>query len=355
MSNIIDPVSGAPFGRIIGAGGATVQAQIRYLVECQTPDGAVTVDAPLSAGLPEGSCFAVEDTGADASTNNITINGNGTNIDGAATLVLSDDAALCVLVLDDGEWRQTEPQRVVPGRAQANPWTRAAEESGGGGGGPIALAGDVTGTTAASVVDAIQGVVITGVAGAGDVLTATAANAAEWQAPGGGGDALPNLLLSIAQGAKACGTVTAANETHGYRFINYAPMTVSGVRIFTGSAGIGKTFKCQLWDLAGSAIATASHVGVANNAIVDVLFAAPVAIPAITTSGTFHMVSVWAGAYSVFLNAAPGTVWPPVAAWPFSIARDVLFKVFSWAGPDAWPGTAITSELYAFEPIMVRT
>lgn len=69
------------------------------------------------------------------------------------------------------------------------------------------LAGDVSGDAGSNVVDSIQGVVITGTPGVGDVLTATAVDAAEW-APGGGATTLLDLDFTAQSSETISSTTT---------------------------------------------------------------------------------------------------------------------------------------------------
>ena len=112
-------------------GGASTLAVPSSLVEAQTVSGAVGVLAPLAAGLPEGTCFAVQDSSAMAGINPITIGGNGTLIDGAASLVLSTNAEIAVLVLDSGQWRRLVPERSFSSSDKT--FDRTTELSGGSG------------------------------------------------------------------------------------------------------------------------------------------------------------------------------------------------------------------------------
>ena len=155
MSTLVNPTEDAPLlASIVAPGLASTLARPGYLVQCGTSAGAVGVTCPISVGLPEGTCVAVEDTDGDADTNPITIAGNGSLIDGAASLVLSTSAAVAVLVLDGGQWRRATPERLVPGTLGT--YERIAEQSGTGAA-VVAMAGDVTGTSAASVVSTING------------------------------------------------------------------------------------------------------------------------------------------------------------------------------------------------------
>ena len=69
---------------------------------------AVNVAAPssivLPIGAPIGTVFIVKDTSGDASTNNITVTGPGSTIDGAASYVINIDYASVTLVQTSTEW-----------------------------------------------------------------------------------------------------------------------------------------------------------------------------------------------------------------------------------------------------------
>jgi hypothetical protein len=190
MSDLINPVTSGEFRqRIQAAGGATTQAILGSLVQAATATGAVTVLLPLAGPLPQGTCVAVEDADGNASTNPVTINGNGTPIDGAATLVLSTNGAIAALVLDGAQWTRVSVERSFSSSDKTfERWSEAAAV-------PFdpTMGGDVTGLASAATVVAIQGIAVNPAAPvAGQVLTATGPGAAAWAtpAPSGGGSAI---------------------------------------------------------------------------------------------------------------------------------------------------------------------
>lgn len=97
--------------------------------------GPATIDAPPTPG--QGTVFAVRDGGGAASTNVITIDGNGRLIDGAATCVLDVDNVEAVFVLDAGQWRRSLVPRTFDfaGEGQSAPMFRMADVAASGGGG----------------------------------------------------------------------------------------------------------------------------------------------------------------------------------------------------------------------------
>lgn len=68
-----------------------------------TSGGAITITLPLTP--TDGTFFYIKDKG-NAGTNNITINGNGKNIDGAATTVINinDDYTEVLYCSTSDEW-----------------------------------------------------------------------------------------------------------------------------------------------------------------------------------------------------------------------------------------------------------
>ncbi len=78
--------------------------------QVRTALGAVTVLLPSSAG--DGGACAVSDVDGLASTNPITVDGNGRLIDGAATTTVDIAGGDAVFVLDGGAWRRVLPSRV---------------------------------------------------------------------------------------------------------------------------------------------------------------------------------------------------------------------------------------------------
>lgn len=130
-STIINPVDGLPFGVEVRArGGSATLAADDALMLCQTQAGAVTVTMPPAP--VEGSCVAVVDAGANAATNAITVNGNGNNIDGAATLVLNTSGIVAAFVYDAGQWRRVAVQRDYPQIPPPAQFSRSSELGAGG-------------------------------------------------------------------------------------------------------------------------------------------------------------------------------------------------------------------------------
>lgn len=116
MSNVVNPGTGALFPRTVALGGATTAAKVGSMSVCGTTAGAVTVQRPASR--TEGSIFAVFDGDGNSATNNITVDGNGDLIDGAATVIISQASATAVFLFDGGQWRRQTPRRAVAGMTQ---------------------------------------------------------------------------------------------------------------------------------------------------------------------------------------------------------------------------------------------
>jgi hypothetical protein len=165
------------------------------------------------------------------------------------------------------------------------------------------------------------------------------------------GTSSTQLLLSPVDGALTCSSTAAVNETHGFRFFNYRPMTVAGVRLFSGASGSGKTFKVQLWNAAGTSLANASAVSSANNEDLTILFASPVAIGAMTSATDYYQISTFTSSYCAYLVGAMASNWPASTAAPFIIAPNLLFKTWTYITGDACPTSVITTECYPIEPV----
>lgn len=75
-----------------------------YCIACN-PAGPITVTAPASPSL--GRAFQVVDANGSSVTNNITINGNGKNINGSASFVISKAYAAYTLTYTGVEWSVT--------------------------------------------------------------------------------------------------------------------------------------------------------------------------------------------------------------------------------------------------------
>lgn len=94
----------------------------------------VATTAPTTVLLPplagEGECCIVEDLSGSAGTNNITVDGNGDTIDGAATLVLNDNDEIAALVFDEGEWKRVTPMRLFEASSNPVPFSRTTDLAG---------------------------------------------------------------------------------------------------------------------------------------------------------------------------------------------------------------------------------
>lgn len=108
MSYVVDPVTLDPFPQQTVTTGQEVLPG--FCARVSTTGGAVTVLAPEPTA--ERVAFMVQDLDGNAAINPITIDGNSSLIDGAATLVLSTNNEIAVLVYDDGQWRRLLTPRV---------------------------------------------------------------------------------------------------------------------------------------------------------------------------------------------------------------------------------------------------
>lgn len=71
---------------------------------CNTAGGAFTVTLPVISTVPAGRVFVVADSGGVAGTNNLTISGNGSNINGSASLVLYNNYAAVMVQSTGTQW-----------------------------------------------------------------------------------------------------------------------------------------------------------------------------------------------------------------------------------------------------------
>ncbi len=107
-TGIIKTVAGSELGDannlydITGITSATLTTA-EYVVLVQTSGATQTVTLPASP--VNGQAYKLKDKG-NALTNNITVNGNGNNIDGASTATINTDYGALELVysLSDVEW-----------------------------------------------------------------------------------------------------------------------------------------------------------------------------------------------------------------------------------------------------------
>jgi len=79
-----------------------VQAGDYVITVNKTVAGAITIALPLTPGTSRS--IIVKDGKGDAATNNITIDGNGKTIDGAATYVLATDYQALEIIYNGTEW-----------------------------------------------------------------------------------------------------------------------------------------------------------------------------------------------------------------------------------------------------------
>ena len=112
MSTILlNPVTAEPFGqRIVSVTGTACELGDETRV--RTNVAALTVLAPASS---QDAVFAVSDYDGTASTNPITVDGNGALIDGTSTLLLSSDGESAVFLFDRGQWRRLIEERAIEG------------------------------------------------------------------------------------------------------------------------------------------------------------------------------------------------------------------------------------------------
>jgi hypothetical protein len=99
-------------------------AVLNGLSSVRTSIGPTTLLAPVAND--DGSAFLVEDADGSASTNPITLHGNGRLIDGAVSIVLDVPRVAAAFVLDGGEWRRVEVLRAFDDDIPVASVTRAA-------------------------------------------------------------------------------------------------------------------------------------------------------------------------------------------------------------------------------------
>lgn len=87
---------------VIAAGTYVVVAADSVVIMNKTVGAASAVTLPASPNT--GRVIIVKDGKGDAAANNITISGNGKNIDGAATLVISTNFGVSRLVYNSAQW-----------------------------------------------------------------------------------------------------------------------------------------------------------------------------------------------------------------------------------------------------------
>ncbi len=125
---VLNPQTSAPFSLKEAPAGATTAIGDNQIALARTTGGTVTVQLPAPASLVVGQCFGVVDEDRNAATNNITVSGNGTNIDGAATYTQQSAGAACAYVYDGNQFRRVAVRRKFIGSPEV---LELNEDSGG--------------------------------------------------------------------------------------------------------------------------------------------------------------------------------------------------------------------------------
>ena len=73
-----------------------------YAVMANSTGGSFTVTLPAAPAV--GQAYKIKDSGLDALSNNITIDGNGNNIDGVGTATINTDGGALEVVWDGTQW-----------------------------------------------------------------------------------------------------------------------------------------------------------------------------------------------------------------------------------------------------------
>jgi len=115
MSVLLNPATDVPFPELAAPGGVTTRVSLGAIALCGTTAGAVTVQRP--SPRVQGSVFAVVDADGAASTNPITVDGDGDLLDGAATVQITEPYQSVIYVYDLGAWRRIVGRRRVDGVA----------------------------------------------------------------------------------------------------------------------------------------------------------------------------------------------------------------------------------------------
>lgn len=140
---VMNPVTETPFSELNARVGTTtlIAGQI---ANARTLTGAVTAKGPAAPAVKDA--FAVVDIDGNADVNPITIDGNGTTIDGAATATMDHPFGAAVFCFDGDQWRRLLERRTFDGSGL-----------------PLELACDAVGLTSAAVAAAIAAAVAAGV------------------------------------------------------------------------------------------------------------------------------------------------------------------------------------------------
>lgn len=115
LNPFIDPTTEKLFAIVPKSTAGAVTARGGDRILASTAAGLITVNAPANPGLRR-IAFAVSDVDGAASVNNITVNGNGFLIDGAATVTLSANGVIAVFFFDtiQNMWRRSVVLRDSP-------------------------------------------------------------------------------------------------------------------------------------------------------------------------------------------------------------------------------------------------
>lgn len=108
---LLNPATRRPFSDRNVRANSTLLSGQNALVK--TSVAAYTLLLPAAPAADAAVC--VTDADGSAATNNITIDGNGNNIDDAATLLLKSNFDIAVLLFDRGQWRAIAQQRQIEG------------------------------------------------------------------------------------------------------------------------------------------------------------------------------------------------------------------------------------------------
>lgn len=294
-----------------------------------------TVNAPASPVTP--AVFAVSDATGGAATRNITIQGNGKNIDGETSVLLDKANELGVFVYNGVQWNRVlplygfegaaiEPQRLISSIADAIP--------------PAAAQVNLRGTLAARPA-----------AGAAGRLYFCTDSQAVWYDTG---SAWTQVIQTLDQygcaplGASVPATNRAGSFTVGMQFTVGRSCLVTGIRFFWATAGAARTVRCTLWPNAGAALATVD-VSVSASGIYEGYFTTPIAVNA----ATFYRASIWetsGGSYTAMTQSAVAAIIPRPSYWGGFVVPNAITQN---AAGNAIPTATAGAEFYTVDPIVV--
>lgn len=103
VKTYVDQFSTIDINSVAGSTFTVGTSSGEVYVGCDTATSLFTVELPVGAN--EGLRVWVKDEDGNASNFNITVDGNGTNIDGSSTYVISVDGGSAIFLLAGGEWR----------------------------------------------------------------------------------------------------------------------------------------------------------------------------------------------------------------------------------------------------------